>query len=98
VTPGQPSTAIAVTHDGQGYWMVGADGAINAFGDAPYVGSLPGLGVRVSKPIIGMAVSGDAGYWLFGSDGGTFAFGDAPYLGSAVGFTSGRSIGGTAAS
>jgi hypothetical protein len=98
VTPGQPITAIAATHDGKGYWMVGADGAIYAFGDAPYAGSLPGLGVRVSKPIIGMAASGDAGYWLFGSDGGTFAFGDAPYLGSAVGFTSGRSIGGTAAS
>ncbi len=98
VTPGQPITAIATTHDGKGYWMVGADGAIYAFGDAPYLGSLPGLGVRVSKPIIGMATAGDTGYWLFGSDGGTFAFGSAPYLGSAVGFTSGRSIGGTAAS
>jgi len=98
VTPAQPITAVAVTHDGKGYWMVGADGAIYAFGDAPYVGSLPGLGVRVSKPIIGIAPAGNDGYWLFGSDGGTFAFGSAPYLGSAVGFTSGRSIGGTAAS
>jgi hypothetical protein len=98
VTPGQPVTGIGPTHDGKGYWMVGADGAIYAFGDAPYLGSLPGLGVRVSKPIIGMAPAGSAGYWLFGSDGGTFAFGGAPYLGSAVGFTSGRSIGGTAAS
>ena len=78
--------------------MVGADGAIYAFGDAPYEGSLPGLGVRVSKPIIGMAPAGQNGYWLFGSDGGTFAFGSALYLGSAVGFTSGRSIGATAAS
>ncbi len=97
VSPAQPVTAIAVTHDAKGYWMVGADGAIYAFGDAPYLGSLPGLGVRVSKPIIGMATAGE-GYWLFGADGGTFAFGGAPYLGSAVGFTSGRSIGGTAAS
>jgi hypothetical protein len=98
VSPAQPITGIAATQDGKGYWMVGADGAIYAFGDAPYLGSLPGLGVRVSKPIIGMAPDGDGGYWLFGSDGGTFAFGGAPYLGSAVGFTSGRSIGGTAAS
>ena len=45
-----------------------------------------------------MAPAGNDGYWLFGSDGGTFAFGSAPYLGSAVGFTSGRTIGGTAAS
>jgi hypothetical protein len=98
VTPTQPITGIAVTQDGKGYWMVGADGAIYAFGDAPYSGSLPGLGVRVSKPIIGMAPAGANGYWLFGSDGGTFALGGAPYLGSAVGFTSGRAIGGTAAS
>jgi hypothetical protein len=98
VTPARPITGIAVTPDGRGYWMVGSDGAIYAFGDAPYEGSLPGLGVQVSKPIIGMAAAGQDGYWLFGSDGGTFAFGSAPYLGSAVGFTSGRSIGATAAS
>jgi hypothetical protein len=98
VSPAQPITGVAPTPDGRGYWMVGADGAIYAFGDAPYAGSLPGLGVRVSKPIIGLAPAGQDGYWLFGSDGGTFAFGSAPYLGSAVGFTSGRSIGGTAAS
>jgi hypothetical protein len=98
VSPVQPITAVATTPDGNGYWMVGADGAVYAFGDAPYAGSLPGLGVRVSKPIIGIAPAGQDGYWLFGSDGGTFAFGSAPYLGSAVGFTSGRSIGGTAAS
>ena len=58
VTPTQPITGIAATPDGKGYWMVGADGAIYAFGDAPYEGSLPGLGVRVSKPIIGMAPAG----------------------------------------
>jgi len=37
------------TATGQGYWMVGSDGGAFGFGDAGYVGSLPGLGIRVSN-------------------------------------------------
>ena len=37
---------IVPTADGRGYWMVGSDGGVFAFGDAGFVGSLPGLGVQ----------------------------------------------------
>ena len=78
--------SIATTPDGRGYWLVAADGAVYAFGDAPYLGSLPGLHVTPAQPITGMAVTHNgAGYWMVAADGGMYAFGDAPYAGSLPG-------------
>jgi hypothetical protein len=37
---------LAPSADGAGYWLVGADGGVYAFGDAPYTGSLPQIGVH----------------------------------------------------
>jgi hypothetical protein len=71
---------------GQGAFEVGSDGGVFAFGDAPFLGSLPELGVRPAGSIVGIAaVPGGGGYWLVGSDGGVFAFGDAPFLGGENG-------------
>ena len=68
------------------YWLVGADGGVFAFGGAPYLGSLPGLGIKPVAPIVGIvATPHDHGYWLVGADGGVFAFGSAPFYGSAAG-------------
>jgi hypothetical protein len=67
---------------GSGYWMVGKDGGVFAFGGAPYLGSLPALGVHVENIVAIAPTADDCGYWLLGKDGGIFAFGDAPYLGS----------------
>jgi hypothetical protein len=68
-----------------GYRLVGADGGVFDFGDSPYAGSLPGLGISVDD-IVGMARDpGGSGYWLVGADGGVFSFGDAPFLGSLPG-------------
>jgi len=55
---------IRPTPDGFGYWLVGSDGSVYSFGDAPYLGSLPGLGVHVSD-VVGLTPfsSGD-GYQL----------------------------------
>jgi subtilase family serine protease len=70
---------------GVGYWMVGSDGGVFGFGDAGFVGSLPGIGVKVSD-IVGMVPTADGkGYWMVGSDGGVFGFGDAGYVGSLPG-------------
>jgi hypothetical protein len=69
------------TPPGPGYDLVGADGGVFAFGDAPYLGSLPAEGVHVAD-IVGMVPTGGQGYDLVGADGGVFAFGDAPDLGS----------------
>ncbi len=74
---------IVPTPSGHGYWMVGSDGGVFAFGDAGFVGSLPGLGVHVSNIVGIVPTPSGHGYWMVGSDGGVFAFGDAPFLGSA---------------
>ncbi|MGH9101192.1 MAG: hypothetical protein ACRDV8_13315, partial [Acidimicrobiales bacterium] len=68
----------AATHDGKGYWIVGANGGVFAFGDARFRGSLPGRHVHVTD-VVGIAATADAGgYWLVGRNGGVFVFGDAP--------------------
>ena len=38
----QPVVGMAATPDGKGYWLVGADGGIFSFGDAPFYGSTGG--------------------------------------------------------
>jgi hypothetical protein len=77
----QPVVAIAATPSGRGYWLVGADGGIFAFGDAVFDGSTGAL--KLNQPVVGIAPFGnDAGYWLVAKDGGIFAFGGAPFLGS----------------
>ena len=67
-----------------GYWMVGSDGSVFSFG-APFEGSLPKLGIRVSNIVSLVPTSDGNGYWLVGNDGGVFAFGDAGFVGSLPG-------------
>jgi hypothetical protein len=83
---------MAATATGRGYWLVAQDGGIFAFGDAPFRGSTGGL--RLTRPIVGMAPSG-SGYWLVASDGGIFSFG-LPFYGSAGGIPLARPIVGMA--
>jgi hypothetical protein len=80
-TPDTPVVGMDSTPDGQGYWLVAADGGIFTFGDAPFYGSEGGA--PLNEPVVGMASTPDGGgYWLVASDGGIFAFGDAPFYGS----------------
>ncbi len=76
-----PVVGIAADPTG-GYWLVGSDGGIYAFGGAPFYGSLGGT--RLERPVVGMAATANGGgYRLLGSDGGVFSFGGADYFGSA---------------
>jgi hypothetical protein len=43
--------SIVPTADGGGYWLIGSDGGVFAFGDASFIGSLPGLNVKVSNVV-----------------------------------------------
>ena len=43
------------TKNGKGYWLAGADGAVYAFGNAHYYGSMAGH--PLSSPIVGMAAT-----------------------------------------
>jgi hypothetical protein len=83
---GIPSQAFHLTNKVvPGYWMVGRDGGVFGFGNAGFVGSLPGLGVHVNN-IVGIVGTHDGGgYWMVGSDGGVFGFGDAGFVGSLPG-------------
>jgi hypothetical protein len=82
-TKGSDYVGIAATVDGQGYWLVQADGTVSTFGDAHSYGSLSSSEASTSK-IVGMARTYDErGYWLVASDGHVFTFGDAHAYGSA---------------
>ncbi len=64
-----------------GYWINAADGGVFSFGNAQFHGSTGGM--RLNKPVVGMASTHDAGgYWEVASDGGVFSFGDAQFHGS----------------
>ena len=66
---------VQPTRDGFGYWLVGSDGSVYSFGDARYVGSLPGLGVAADDIVALIPFSSGSGYevvsamehvWKFG--------------------------------
>ena len=80
-----PGTAPADYYNfGQGLIMIGANGGVFAFGNAPFKGSEAGQ--HLNAPIVGSARTADGqGYWLVGSDGGIYAFGDAAFEGSEGG-------------
>ena len=62
-----PVVAMVADPATSGYWLVGADGQVYAFG-APDLGST--AGVALNAPVVGMAATADGqGYWLVGADG-----------------------------
>jgi len=80
---GSTTTPPASDKATTGYYQVGADGGVYAFGDAYFYGSLPERGITPAAPIVGITTTPDhKGYWLIGADGGVFAFGDAWNYGS----------------
>jgi hypothetical protein len=78
------SASAASTNTGVGYSLVASDGGVFGFGGAGFFGSTGGM--RLNRPIVGMASTPDGrGYWLVASDGGVFGFGDAGFFGSTGG-------------
>ena len=57
-----PIVGMATTPDGEGYWLVAADGGVFTFGDAPFAGSMGGR--PLNAPVVGMAAADMGGYWL----------------------------------
>ncbi len=67
-----------------GYWIVGADGGVFAFGGATFFGSAGGPGLNA--PAVGIAHTPDnKGYWVASSNGGVVPFGDAASFGNLQG-------------
>jgi YVTN family beta-propeller protein len=79
------TTSRLVTVLSRGYWEVGQDGGVFAFGDAGFYGSLPKSASGMPARFIALipTVSGK-GYWLVDSQGEVFPFGDATGLGVAT--------------
>lgn len=83
-----PIVAAAITSTGKGYWLVGADGGVFNFGDAPFFGSCYTLNFTglhgtkpLPKPVCSIAkLPDDLGYWLLAQDGTIFNFGAAQLL------------------
>jgi hypothetical protein len=67
---------MAPVPGGGGYWIFASDGGVFTFGDAPYVGSVPGLGKSVVNIVGALATADGHGYSVVGSDGTVFGFGD----------------------
>jgi hypothetical protein len=73
---------MARTNDGNGYWLVSANGSVLPFGDAKSyapAGTAPGDTIGIAAPV-------DAtGYYLLQGDGTVLSFGGAPVAGNARG-------------
>ncbi len=92
-----PIVGIAATANGQGYWLVAADGGVFDFGNAQFHGSTYTYGITglngshpLNAPIVGIAATANGqGYWLVAADGGVFDFGSAKFSGSTydLGYT-----------
>jgi hypothetical protein len=70
-----------VTPAPSGYWMVADDGAVYAFGDAPWLGNADPSAGAAAVDLEPTPTS--QGYWIVDDAGHVFAFGDAPWLGNA---------------
>lgn len=75
---------LCSTPSGAGYWIVGSDGGVFAYGDAVFYGGMGGQ--PLAAPVVGMSCTpSGAGYWLVAQDGGVFAYGDAGFYGAPTG-------------
>jgi hypothetical protein len=83
--PDLPVVGITPDPDGDGYWMVAADGGVFSF-RTPFRGSLPAVVPfdRLAAPVNGMVPYGN-GYLLVAGDGGVFTFSNEPFQGSGAG-------------
>jgi peptidoglycan hydrolase-like protein with peptidoglycan-binding domain len=79
-TVGHHIVAMAPTASGNGYWLVGEDGAVYSF-HAPYYGGISGF--HLNAPVVGItATPSGKGYWLVTADGLVAGLGDAKVYGT----------------
>jgi hypothetical protein len=77
-----PIVGMVPSADDGGYFMVGSDGGVFAFGDAKFAGSCPGIGGCSGAAVAVMPDASGGGYWVVTKTGNVYAFGDAPSFGS----------------
>ena len=73
-----PIVGMVPSADGNGYFMVGADGGVFTFGDAKFEGSCPAIGGCAGGAAVAvMPDSTGNGYWVVTAGGYVTPFGDA---------------------
>ena len=73
------------TPDGNGYWLLDADGQVFGYGDASNLGSPAGLVGGLNQATAIFATLDGGGYWVATAQGWVYNYGDAPYDGSMMG-------------
>ena len=79
-----PVTSAVRTPDGDGYWILLANGDVFSYGDAGKFGSASSFGGANPASAI-FATSDSSGYWVASANGSVDTFGDAPFDGSLAG-------------
>ncbi len=83
-----PMRSMTAAANGNGYWLVAADGGIFAF-NVPFKGSLPAVRAKLGMayvPTVRMrGLRSSDGYYLVTANGGVYAFGAAKSFGSSSG-------------
>jgi hypothetical protein len=77
-----PIVGMVLSHSGDGYFLVGADGGVFAFGNALFEGSCPGIGGCVGTAVAVVTDPSGEGYWVMTNSGQVYGFGDAGYYGA----------------
>ena len=76
-----PVADAVATPNGNGYWLLYANGAVAAFGAATALGGPIGY-VNSFNPAAAIFRTADGfGYWVAAARGDVFGYGSAPYLG-----------------
>ena len=76
--------SIVAMPSGLGYWLLGTDGSVYTFGNAPFEGAAVGhLPAGTAAVAIAASASG-SGYWIIASDGEVLGFGDASTLAASA--------------
>ncbi len=77
-----PVVGMVPSADGDGYFMVAADGGVFAFGDARFEGSCPAIGGCAGPAVAVVPDATGGGYWVVTATGHVYSFGDARYYGA----------------
>jgi Rv2525c-like, glycoside hydrolase-like domain len=74
---GNSITGMAATPDGQGYWLVSANGTVYAYGDAARHPR-----IARAQPILGIVAAPAGGYWLYTAVGNVYPSSGTKWYGS----------------
>ena len=77
-----PVVDAVATRDGNGYWLLFANGVVDNFGDATNFGAPVGYVNDFNPATTIFPTADDQGYWVASARGDVFSYGDSPFLGS----------------